>query len=92
MLDVGNSAILDCREITLEEMIELVGGKDRYAVSRAVQSRRIPPAFDKKGPGGSARWFVGQLRAWLQADADKAVADMKKAFKDRFPRQPVKLQ
>ena len=91
MLDVGNSAILDCREITMDEMIELVGGKDRQAVCRAVHSRRIPPAFDKKGPGGSARWFVGQLRAWLQADADRAVSEMRKAFADRFPRPRAKL-
>ena len=84
MIDIGDSRILDCREINIDEMKEILGVSSRNSVEQAIQSKRIPPEFDRNGTGGARRWFVGQIRAWLNVDMNRAINEMKGSNPARF--------
>lgn len=79
MIEIGNAAVLDCTEITTSEMCEILGVKSRSSLEDAINANKIPMPYDKLGPGGTQRWFVGQLRAWRMHDVEKAIERDKKA-------------
>lgn len=82
MIDIGDSSVLDCTEITTEEMCKILCIKSRSSLLDAINSQKIPQPYDKLGPGGSSRWFVGQIRAWWMHDCQLAIARDKKARRD----------
>ena len=74
MINIGDASVLDCTEITTDEMCKILGIKSRSSLFDAINSQKIPQPYDKLGPGGSSRWFVGQLRAWWMHDCQRAIA------------------
>lgn len=79
MSDVGNPAILDCQPLGYEEIAEILQVKEKSGVWDAVEKMKIPRPYDNNGPGGTARWFMGQIRAWYQHDCDLAIKRDQKA-------------
>ena len=84
MIDIGNPGVLDCREITRDEMLEILRVTTTKSLDAAIAARKIPAPADRLGPGGSARWFVGQLRAWNGAIAAMAIKRDNEARRSAF--------
>ena len=63
-VDINDPQVLDSQVIDSNEMLLLLDVETKSAISRAVETFRIPDPMDYCGKQGTARWTVGQLREW----------------------------
>lgn len=63
-VDINDPRVLDSQVIDSNEMLYLLDVETKSAISRAVETFRIPEPMDYCGKQGTARWTVGQLREW----------------------------
>lgn len=68
MIDIGNAIVLGCAKITTKQICEILGVKPRFSLDDAIILKKSPLPYDKLGPDGTQRWFVGQFRAWYMHD------------------------